>query len=223
MAASPPSIALDQVNCWVFDLDNTLYPASANLFALMDVKMGEYVARVTGADLVEARLIQKRYFREHGTTLAGLMAYHDVSPHDYLDYVHDIALDVIDPDPALAAAISALPGRKLVFTNADLPYARRVLEKRGLSACFEDVFDIHDASYRPKPEIAAYHDFCAAHDVQADRAIMFEDMARNLKPAKELGMATVWVNNGSEHGDAEACSSFIDVEIQDVGDWLAGF
>ena len=213
--------AFDRTDSWVFDLDNTLYPASANLFALMDVRMGQYIADLTGVDLAEARRVQKRYFVEHGTTLAGLMANHSVDPHSYLEFVHDVELDRIEADPDLADAIRALPGRKLVFTNADAAYAGRVLAKRGLSDCFEAVFDIHDATYRPKPEGRAYDDFLSAHAVDPTRATMFEDMARNLRPAKERGMATVWINNGSEHGDADACPSFIDAETHDLGHFLA--
>jgi putative hydrolase of the HAD superfamily len=211
---------LSQLNTWVFDLDNTLYPSSANLFALMDVRMAEFVARTLRIDLAEARIVQKQYFRDHGTTLAGLMAREKVDPTAYLTYVHDVALDRIEHDAALAKMIIALPGRKLVFTNADAPYAIRVLEKRGLADCFEAIFDIHDAAYRPKPEAQAYDVFCAAHAVDPTRAIMFEDMARNLRPAKALGMATVWINNGSEHGAADACPSFIDHETHDLGHWL---
>ncbi len=219
MHAAPP--LLDHIDCWVFDLDNTLYPASANLFALMDERMGAYICQLTGADAVSARTLQKRYFVDHGTTLAGLMAHHDVDPHHYLAFVHDIALDRIEPDPELAGVISALPGRKLVFTNADKSYAARVLERRGMSGCFEDVFDIVDARFSPKPAASAYADFCLAHGVEPTRAIMFEDMARNLRPAKEIGMATVWIDNGSEHGNAEACPSYIDHQTHDLGHWIA--
>jgi putative hydrolase of the HAD superfamily len=172
-------------------------------------------------DLAEARLIQKRYFVEQGTTLAGLMKHQAVDPHHYLDFVHDVDLGRLTADPQLAAAINALPGRKLIFTNADLPYANRVLEKRGLADCFEAVFDIHDAAYRPKPELRAYEDFCVRHDVDPTRAVMFEDMARNLRPAKQIGMGTLWVNNGSEHGAAEACASFIDHETPDLTPFLS--
>jgi putative hydrolase of the HAD superfamily len=214
-----PSFAAD-ADCWVFDLDNTLYPASADLFGLMDGRMAAFVSRVTGADAQEAKLIQKRFFREHGTTLSGLMANHDVDPHEYLAFVHDIPLDRLEPDATLAKAIDALPGRKIIFTNADEPYARRVLEKRGLADCFEAMFDIHDAAYAPKPDPAAYDRFCADHAIDPARAIMFEDMARNLKPAKALGMATVWINNGSEYGEAEACPSFIDAETHCLSHYL---
>ncbi len=206
---------------WVFDLDNTLYPASANLFALMDIKMGEYVARVEGVDLVRAKAIQKAYFRDHGTTLSGLMARHSIDPDHYLDYVHDIDLDVLTADPALAATIASLPGRKLVFTNADADYGQRVLDRLGLGSTFEAIFDIRDAAYVPKPEAAPYDAFCARHDVDPARAIMFEDMARNLVPAKAIGMGTVWINNGSEQAVHLEDSSHIDHETDALAPWLA--
>jgi putative hydrolase of the HAD superfamily len=206
---------------WVFDLDNTLYPASADLFALMDVKMAAYVAQVTGADMGEARRIQKRYFHDHGTTLAGLMASHDIDPHHYLDFVHDIDLDRIALDLDLAAAIAALPGRKLVFTNADSAYGARVLDRLGLGTAFEAIFDIRDADFAPKPDPRAYTKFCDAHHVDPTRAVMVEDMARNLRPAKHLGMGTVWINNGSEQGPAPTDTAFVDHEITALSPWLA--
>jgi putative hydrolase of the HAD superfamily len=210
----------NQTETWVFDLDNTLYPISANLFALMDVKMAAYVAEVTGADAAEARLIQKRFFHDHGTTLAGLMANHDIDPHHYLAFVHDIDLSRIAPDPELAAAIAALPGRKLVFTNADSDYGARVLDQLGMGDLFEGIFDIRDADFAPKPDPLAYAKFCQAHAVDPTRAVMVEDMARNLRPAKHLGMGTVWINNGSEQGPADADTAFVDHEITALGPWL---
>jgi putative hydrolase of the HAD superfamily len=206
---------------WVFDLDNTLYPASANLFALMDIKMGEYVAQIEGVDLIEAKRIQKAYFRDYGTTLSGLMARHSIDPNHYLDYVHDIDLDVLTADHGLAASIDALPGRKLVFTNADSDYGQRVLDRLGLGHCFEAMFDIRDANYVPKPEAAPYDAFCVRHGVDPARAIMFEDMARNLAPAKAIGMGTVWINNGSEQAVHLEDASHIDHETDALAPWLA--
>jgi putative hydrolase of the HAD superfamily len=205
---------------WVFDLDNTLYPAETNLFAHMDVKMGDYVARIEGVDLATARIIQKRYFHDHGTTLAGLMANHDIDPDHFLDYVHDVDLSAVAPDEELIAAIGRLPGRKLVFTNADAHYGQKVLDRLGLGAAFEAIFDIRDAGYLPKPAIAAYHQFCSDHGVDPTRAIMVEDMARNLVPAKELGMETVWINNGSEQGGTTDWSATVDHEITALAPWL---
>lgn len=211
----------DALDCWAFDLDNTLYPACSNLFGLMDVKMGAFISNLLDVDAVAARAIQKRYFIDHGTTLAGLMIDHKIDPRDYLSFVHDIDLSVLEVDPDLGKAIAALPGRKVIFTNADADYAGRVLNKLGLAGLFDGVFDIHDADYHPKPDVAAYARFCERHRVDPARTVMVEDMARNLRPAKQLGMATLWINNGSEQAGAEACASFIDHEISELAPFLA--
>jgi putative hydrolase of the HAD superfamily len=210
----------NHINCWIFDLDNTLYPASADLFALIDVRMGEYIQTLVGCDAVEAKRVQKAHFHEHGTTLSGLMAHHDIDPKHFLDFVHDIKMDRLTPDPALAAALARLPGRKLIYTNGDADYAGRVLEALGLGESFEAIHDIYGSALLPKPDPRSYTMMCDALAVDPARALFVEDMARNLKPAKALGMATVWVNNGSEYGQTHACNSFIDHEIGHVGDWL---
>ncbi|PTQ10790.1 pyrimidine 5'-nucleotidase [Sphingomonas oleivorans] len=212
--------ALAHVDTWIFDLDNTLYPASCDLFGLIDARMTAYVARLTGTDWNEARAIQKRYFHEHGTTLSGLMTVHDIDPHEFLADVHDIEMDVLEEDRRLVDAIARLPGRKLIFTNGDEPYARRVLARVGLSESFEAIHDIHACAYQPKPHPSSYARMCAALDVNPRTALFVEDMARNLKPAKALGMTTVWVNNGSEQVDDGSPPDFIDYEIADVGEWL---
>ncbi|QLC25549.1 pyrimidine 5'-nucleotidase [Parasphingopyxis algicola] len=216
----PPT--LTNIDHWIFDLDNTLYPASARLFDQIDVKMGDYISRLLDVDRIEARRIQKQFFHSHGTTLSGLMEAHGVEPGHFLDYVHDIDLEVIDEDRALAEAIGALPGRKFVFTNGDAPYARRVLERLGLETSFEAIHDIHACDYVPKPERVGYEAMCRTFEIKPDRALFVEDMARNLKPAKAMGMVTVWVNNGSERGSHEADSDFIDYEIAAVTPWLRG-
>jgi putative hydrolase of the HAD superfamily len=205
---------------WVFDLDNTLYPASARLFDQMDIKMTAYVARVLGVDLIEARRIQKAYFFDHGTTLAGLMAEHGVDPHHFLADVHDIEMDVLDANAPLAAAIARLPGRKIVFTNADTPYAARVLDRLGLATSFEAIHDIHAMDLKPKPNASAYAGLCAAFDIDPTESLFVEDMARNLAPAKAIGMTTVWIDNGSEQAAAEQDRSFIDFTTPDLTAWL---
>jgi len=212
--------AFAHIRAWIFDLDNTLYPASADLFGLMDVRMTAYVGRTLGIDdAVEARRIQKSYFQQHGTTMAGLMAEHAIDPHHYLADVHDIDLDVLSEDRRLAALIARLPGRKLVFTNGDEPYAQRVLAKLGLDETFEAIHDIHACAYRPKPEAESYASMIAAFGIDPAASVFVEDMARNLAPAKALGMTTVWIDNGSEQGH-DADRSFIDVTITDLADWL---
>ena len=212
--------ALSHIENWIFDLDNTLYPASANLFARIDVRMGEFIMRLKGVDAGEARRIQKHYFFAHGTTLAGLMTEHGVDPHEFLDFVHDIEMDALEEDVALADALARLPGRKLVFTNGDAPYAGRVLERLGLHASFEAVHDIHATAYRPKPDPLAYRGLCEAYDLDPERSLFAEDMARNLKPAKAIGMTTVWVDNGSEQPPDCTDRSYIDYTTDRIGHWL---
>lgn len=211
---------LAHVDTWIFDLDNTLYPAKADLFALIDVKMGEFIQGLLGCDPVVAKETQKRYFLEHGTTLSGLMHHHGIEPHAFLDYVHDISMDRLEVDEALNAHIAALPGRRLIFTNGDESYARRVLAKLGLADAFELIHDIHACQYRPKPDPSGYAALCDAHGVDPRSALFFEDMARNLKPAKAIGMTTVWVNNGSEAGDVDHHPDFIDYETDDLKQFL---
>ncbi|KKC23756.1 pyrimidine 5'-nucleotidase [Sphingomonas sp. SRS2] len=212
--------ALDHIDAWIFDLDNTLYPASADLFGLIDQRMGLYVQRLLGLDADEARIVQKRMFREHGTTLSGLMQDHAIDPHEFLAFVHDIEMDALAEDRRMVEALAKLPGRKLIFTNGDATYAGRVLERLGLSKSFEAIHDIHACAYQPKPHVASYESMVASFKIDPTTALFVEDMARNLKPAKAIGMTTVWVNNGSELGNHEADTSFIDYEIQDVGLWL---
>jgi putative hydrolase of the HAD superfamily len=211
---------LAHVESWIFDLDNCLYPASANLFELIDARMTEYVQRLTGRGWDEARALQKSYFYEHGTTLAGLIASHGVDPHEFLDFVHDIDLARISADPALVAALDRLPGRKFVFTNGDHRYAGRVLDKLGLANLWDGMHDIHAMDYVPKPNPSAYHALLERHGIEADRALFAEDMARNLQPAKALGMTTVWVDNGSEQADHSHDPAYIDHHIHDIGAWL---
>jgi putative hydrolase of the HAD superfamily len=210
---------LASIDTWIFDLDNTLYPARANLFARIDARMTAYVARRLGVGPTEALRIQKAYFHQHGTTLTGLMAEHGVDPHDFLADVHDVEMDVLEQDAPLAAAIARLPGRKLVFTNGDKPYALKVLDRLGLGESFEAIHDIHAMDLVPKPHPSAYAGLCAAFGIDPTRALFAEDMARNLVPAKAIGMTTVWVDNGSEQGP-EAARDHIDYTVHDLTSWL---
>ena len=210
--------ALAHIRTWIFDLDNTLYPASCDLFGLVDVRMGAFIQDLLGVDAAEARRIQKDHFLKHGTTLSGLMAEHGIDPHAFLAYVHDIEMDVLVEDRRLADAIARLPGRKLIFTNGDRDYAGRVLARLGLSGSFEAIHDIHACAYRPKPHPESYRAMLDALDVEPGTALFADDMARNLKPAKDLGLATVWVDNGSEQGGHDP--AWIDHHVADLGEWL---
>ncbi|MGI4732326.1 MAG: pyrimidine 5'-nucleotidase [Janthinobacterium lividum] len=210
---------LASIDTWIFDLDNTLYPASADLFAQVDRRMTDYVARTLDLDREAAFRAQKAWFLDHGTTLSGLMAEHRVDPHDFLAYVHDIEFDVLSHDALLGERIAALPGRKLVFTNGDAPYATKVLARLGLDGHFEGVHDIHAMGLMPKPHASAYRGLCNAFGIDPARSLFVDDMARNLAPAKAIGMTTVWVDNGSEQG-AAAARDVADFTITELADWL---
>ena len=212
--------AFRHVSDWVFDLDNCLYPASAGLFDLIDERMTAYIQRLLSCERGEAVRVQKAHFHEHGTTLAGLMKEHAIDPHHFLDEVHDIALDRIAANPRLGAALAALPGRKIVFTNGDASYARRVLDRIGIHDHFDGLHDIHANTYRPKPDPHGYALLCERFGIDPAHALLADDMIQNLRPAKALGMTTVWVDNGSERGNHGFEQGVADHVITDVADWL---
>jgi putative hydrolase of the HAD superfamily len=187
------SADLSHVDTWLFDLDDTLYPPECELMAMVDERMTAFVARETGLSRDEARALKTRYYNEHGTTLAGLMAFHGVEPAAFVAEVQDVSMDCIAPDPALRAALQRLPGRRLVFTNAGGRYAEQVLVKLGLADLFEDVFHIEAADYIPKPQPGCFERMVVRHAVSPRSAAFFEDSERNLAPAAELGMTTVLV------------------------------
>lgn len=181
------------VRAWVFDLDNTLYPPQARLFDQIEVRMTAWVMRALGVDHATADRLRGDYWRRYGTTLAGLMAEHDVDPAPYLADVHDIDLSALTPAPDLAAAIAALPGRKVVYTNGSAPYARRVLAARALSGVFDAVYGLEHAQFRPKPEQAAFEAVFALDGLAPAQGAMFEDDPRNLAAPHAMGMRTVLV------------------------------
>ena len=187
------SADLVNIDTWLFDLDNTLYPPEAEFMSLIEGRMTRFVARETGLPPGEAFALQKKYLSEHGTTLAGLMANHGVDPEAFLDEVHDVSMSSLVPDPQLRAAIAALPGRRLVFTNGDKRHAERVLARLKLDDLFEATFHIALADYIPKPHPQTFARMIQAHDVTPTSTAFFEDSARNLPPAHALGMTTVLV------------------------------
>ncbi|WP_225007214.1 pyrimidine 5'-nucleotidase [Novosphingobium percolationis] len=209
-----------RVDTWIFDLDYTLYPVAARVFEQIDQRMGLFIEELLGCDHAEARRIQKMYFHDHGTTLAGLMHYHAIDPHEFLGFVHDIDMAALDEAPRLEEKLLALPGRRLIFTNGDAPYAGKVLDKLGIAHCFDGMWDIHAMEYRPKPEPSAYAGMIAALGVEPERAVFVEDSARNLSPAKALGMQTVWLDLGTDWGDRAKDDAAIDLVIDDIGQWL---
>ncbi len=211
-----------RVDCWIFDLDNTLYPSSIDMFSQIDVLMGRFIAELLGCDLAEAKRVQKMYFHDHGTTLAGLMHYHAIEPREFLDYVHAVDMGVLADAPRLRDRLMALPGRRLIFTNADAAYAARALDALGIADCFDGMWDIHAMTYRPKPEMSAYAGLIEAFAIDPATSVFIEDSARNLTPAKTLGMQTVWIDMATDWGHRAKDDSAIDAMITDMAQWLDG-
>lgn len=185
------------VDTWIFDLDNTLYPPEADLFGQIEVKMNGFVMRHLGLGETDANRMRRDYWERYGTTLAGMMAEHQVDPTQYLAEVHDIDFSVLTPTPGLTAAIDALPGRKLIHTNADSRYAKKVLSAAQLGP-FEAIYGVEETGYHPKPERAAYEAVIEQSGINPKRAAFFEDDPRNLAVPHELGMRTILVGAGRD-------------------------
>jgi putative hydrolase of the HAD superfamily len=196
--APAPLPDFTHVRDWIFDLDNTLYRADNGIFAQIDANMTRYVANLLGMERDTARAVQKQLYRDHGTTLAGLIAAHGIDPEPYLAFVHDIDLAGLHPDPDLHRALARLPGRRFVFTNGCRNHARRILERLGLNDMFEQVWDIRTIGFVPKPDPIAYGHAVKAGNIAPAKAAMFDDIARNLVVPHDLGMTTVWLDCQSD-------------------------
>ncbi len=216
------AVELREAAVWLFDLDNTLYPPSNNVFWQIEKRMTEYVATYLGVELEEAFAVQKSYFREFGTTMRGMMSRHGMDPAPFLEFVYTIDLGDMAPSPSLDAVLGCLPGRKLIFTNASAAHAGRVMERLGVSHHFDDVFDIADAEYAPKPEPSVYSKLVERHGLDPPRTVMIEDVVHNLEPAAALGMTTVWLPPGPRPEPLEEEFSYVDHVIDDLVGWLEG-
>jgi putative hydrolase of the HAD superfamily len=211
------SADLRHVDTWLFDLDNTLYPAESGFMGEIERRMTSYVERITGLPRDEAYRLQKKYLAEYGLTLGGLVEHHGVDPHDYHAIFDDLPLESLAHNPELVTAIARLPGRRLIFTNANDVHARRVLDRLGLTELFDDVFHIGLASYAPKPSLVAFQRMDAAHGIDPKVTAFFEDSERNLEPAAELGMTTVLVGP-----DAPASTApFVDYKTDNLASFLS--
>jgi len=216
---------------WIFDLDNTLYRADVEFFSQIDRKMTEYISRYLSLEPIKARHVQKDYLAEYGTSLSGLMAVNGMDPAPFLDYVHDVDLHMLKPDPKLRELIGALPGRKFIFTNGSQGHAKNVGEHLALYDLFNGVFGIEDVDYIPKPKAEPYAMFCDYFDIEPTRAIMFEDSVRNLEVPKQMGMATVLVTSNADWSHEPEVTrpatgetvraDWIDAVTDDLTGWLA--
>jgi len=208
------------VESWVIDLDNTLYPSALRLFDRVEERMGRFIEELLAVDAAEAMRLQKQYFREHGTTLNGLIERHGVNPEAYLAFIHDIDLSGLEPSAALDRALAALPGRKVLFTNASRAHALRVAERLGVARRFDAIFDIADAGYVPKPRPQPYRRLIERHGIEPVRAVLIDDIAQNLEPAAELGMTTVWVRSSENWAQPTADSQAVHHVAEDLLSWL---
>ena len=198
------AVHLPHVDTWVFDLDNTLYPADAQVMSQVDRRMTEFVMGLLDLDFDAARKVQKTYWHDYGTTLNGLMTNHSVDIPSFLDFVHDVDHSVITPDPTLAQRIGALQGRRLVFTNGSFKHAEKVVDRLGLNGLFDDLYDIKAGGYTPKPHRESFDRFAKAHTINPSAALMFEDSARNLETAAQMGFTTVLIraHEHDPHGES---------------------
>ncbi len=210
---------LGAVETWIFDLDNTLYPASCRLFDQIQTRMNEYICTRFSLDLDAAAALRRKYFLEHGTTMNGLMAVDRIDPHEFMAYVHDVDLSVVPTNPALVEALTALRGRKIIYTNGSVPHARNLLRHLGIHDHFEDIFDIVASEYEPKPAMVPFRQFVERFGIKPERALMVEDMAKNLAPAAELGMTTAWVRTDVDWAAVASDADYIHYVVED----LAGF
>jgi putative hydrolase of the HAD superfamily len=208
---------LRHVDTWLFDLDNTLYPVESGFMGEIERRMTAYVERITGLPRDEAYKLQKKYLAAYGLTLGGLVEHHGVDPADFHKIFHDMSLEALAQDPELIAAIERLPGRRLIFTNADDVHARRVLDHLGLHHLFEDVFHIGSADYVPKPAPATFERMSAAHAIAPSATAFFEDSERNLEPAAQLGMTTVLVGPHA----AASTALFVNYRTEKLAPFLA--
>ena len=226
---SPQTPSLDHIQNWIFDLDNTLYRADVAFFSQIDRKMTAFISRYLGLSPEEARKVQKDYLAEYGTSLSGLMAVHNMDPAEFLDFVHDVNLSMLKPDPKLRTLIQALPGRKFIFTNGSKKHAKNVAGHLNLFDLFEGSFGIEDGNYIPKPKVSPYIKFCERFNIDPHKAIFFEDGLRNLEVPKDMGMVTVLVSSDADWSHEPEITrpagqttgaEYVDFITNDLPQWL---
>ena len=214
------SSPFQSIDTWIFDLDNTLYPASSRLFDQVDRRITEYIMQVLDLEWDDAHKKQKLFFREYGTSLSGMMEVHNIPANEYLEYVHNIDLSPLAPSPALNQALEQLPGRKVIFTNGSTAHAKNVTEKLGITHHFDATFDIVDCEFTPKPDLIVYEKMLSTLSINPKSAVMIEDMARNLVPAAALGITTVWVRTEEAWAVEGAGGDHIEHIVDDLTEWL---
>ena len=205
---------------WFFDLDNTLYCANSGIFDQIHKKMSEFISTNLNVSLEKAKLLQKKYFVENGTTLYGLMLNHNINPEKFLDYVHDIDFSIVKPDNELNDLIKKIPEKKIIFTNANISYVKKILKNLNLENIFDDIYDIEKMDYLPKPNLKTYKKLISTYNFDVKKAILFDDIPQNLLPAADLGLKTVHVYNKKLDKELNGRSQKIDYMTNSLKEWL---
>ena len=210
----------EHIKFWIFDLDNTLYSGKTKVFEQVDKKMSKYISEKLKVSLEEAKKIQKNYFFEYNTTLNGMIKNHKIDANEFLEFVHDIDIDFLKKDVKLGEELKKLDGKKIIFTNGSKKHAINVTQKIGIEHHFDDVFDIVDAEFIPKPAKEPYNKLVKKHKIDPNLCVFVEDIARNLKPAYEMGMKTVWIENEEPWARKFSESNFIDYKTNNLSELL---
>ena len=211
---------LKKIKYWLFDLDNTLYSGDTKVFDQVDKKMSKFISEKLNVSIDEAKKIQKNYFHEYNTTLNGMIKNHDIDANEFLEFVHDVDLNFLKKDDYLKEQISKLDGKKIIFTNGSKAHASNVTSRIGIEQLFDGVFDIVDSDFYPKPSIEPYKKIIENYKIQPEYCIFFEDIARNLKPAYELGMKTVWIENDEPWAAKYADEKFVNFKTKSLANFL---
>ena len=204
----------------LLDLDGTVYQDLESVFGQVSKLMTKYISEKLNVDLKKAKELQTNYFYKYNTSLNGLMIHHDIPPKEFLKYVHDIDLSFMKKDIVLRTELEKLNMRKLIFTNGSTDHAKNVLSHLGIDDLFENIFDITDAEYQPKPEPKAFDLMTKKFDLDPSETIYVEDIAKNLSIGKERGCTTVWLINNEEWGKMESDKDYIDYKIENLSLFL---
>jgi len=208
------------IKFWIFDLDNTLYSGKKKVFEQVDKKMSEYISKKLNMDLKEAKKLQKNYFHKYNTTLNGLIKNHKINPNEFLEFVHDINIEFLQKDTNLGNEIEKLDGLKIIFTNGSRKHALNVTRKLGIDRLFDDIFDIVDCKFIPKPLVEPYKKLVEKHKIDPKLCVFVEDIARNLKPAYEMGMKTIWIENDEPWACKFSDSDFVNYKTNNLSEFL---
>ena len=211
---------LQAIKCWIFDLDNTLYSGKTRVFEQVDKKMSKYISEKLNVNMVEAKEIQKNYFYEYNTTLNGMINNHKIDANEFLEFVHDVDIDFLKKDSLLNEELMKLDGKKIIFTNSSRKHAMNVIRKIGIDQHFDDIFDIVDSEFVPKPDIVSYKKLVEKHKIDPKLCVFIEDIARNLKPAYEMGMKTIWIENDEPWAKKFSDSDFINYKTNNLPEFL---